>query len=264
MSYFEEPKKNTNSMANKFVKVVVGIPTIIQVVDENSVSKWQHWLKDSQGNNVSVKCSGKTTCPVCLKNAHLGNDYNNPAYIKVQKRFMLNVVNLTPVKRGSEGEPYIPMRDKNGKLVYPATDVKGNSLAEVKAEPMNEVQILERGPQLFAQLEQLNNSVVNPKDPDPINGEKLGLMHFPIQLTASGEGRNMKVTVQALVGSPLTVNPEDYADKKIDLNAGFTFTNEEVQAILDGVAVTDIVAARAAQDAQTRPEVPEVDYELEN
>ncbi len=267
MSYFDEPKKNTNvGLANKFVKVVVGLPTIVQVIDTDSTSKWQHWLKDSQGKNVSVKCSGKATCPVCHKNAKLGPDgYKSPNYVKLQKRFMVNVVNLTPVKRGADGEVYIPMRNADGKLVYPATDAKGNSLADVKPAPMNEVQILERGAELFAQLGQLDANVIDPKDPDPIDGKRLGLTHFPIQISATGEGRDMKVTAQPLVGSPLTINPDEYTEKKIDLNAGFTFTPDEVQAILDGVAVSDIVAARLAQDAQTKPDAkPDLNYDIEH
>jgi hypothetical protein len=262
MAYYVEPKKNTATNANKFVKVIAGIPAIVQVIDADAVQKWQHWLTDSEGKKASVRCLGKAECPVCAKNALLGPDgWKNPSFNKIQKRYMVNVVNLTPVKRGSDGEPYLPMKDKNDKLVYPATDAKGNSLVDVKAESMNEVQILERGPELFAQLDALNNSVVDPKDADPINGAKLGLTHFAIQLMAKGEGREMKVSVTPLLGSPLTINPDEYQDKKIDLNAGFAFTTDEVQAILDGVKVSDILAARAAQEAQTQP-APAIDYNI--
>ncbi len=251
MAYFQEPQKAQNN-SNKFVKIVAGVPTILQVIDTDAVAKWQHWLTDSQNKNVSVRCLGKGTCPVCNKNALLGqNAYKNPAYIKIQRRFMVNVVNLTPVKRGSDGEPYLPMRDKTGKLVYPDHDAKGNSLLEVEAKPMNEVQILERGPELFAQLEALNTTVRDPSD--PFNGPVLGLTNYAIQVMATGEGREMKLNVTPMLGSPFKIDPKDYEDKKIDLNAGFSFTVEEIQSILDGVAVSDIVAARVAQDAQARP-----------
>ena len=261
MAYVSEAPKAKES--SKFVKIVVGIPVILQVIDPDAVSKWQHWLKDSEGKNASVKCTGKATCPVCAKNAQLGPDgYKSPAFVKLQKRYMVNVVNLTPVKRGSDGEPYLPMKDKTGKLVYPVADVKGNSLAEVKAEPMNEIQILERGPELFSQLDQLNQAVVDPKDADPINGMKLGLMNFPVQLMAAGEGRDMKVSVTPLVGSPLTINSDDYQSKKVDLSAGFAFTTDEVQAILDGVKVSDILAARAALETKIQLITPQINYDI--
>lgn len=261
MSYFDEPKKSQKEAnANKYVKIVTGVPTIVQVIDTSAVNKWQHWLKDSQGRSVSVKCLGKGVCPVCNKNAQLGpNAYKHPSYIKIQRRYMVNVVNLTPVKRGSDGEAYLPMKDKNGKLVYPATDAKGNSLEDALSLPMNEVQILERGPELFAQLEALNNSVRDPKD--PFNGEILGLTNYPVQIVATGEGREMKLNVAPMTGSPYTINPKDYDDKKIDLTATFAFTADEVQSILDGVAVSDIVAARIAQDAQAKPDLT---YDIQN
>jgi hypothetical protein len=172
---------------------------------------------------------------------------------------MVNVVNLTPVKRGSDGEAYLPMKDKSGKLVYPQVDAKGNSLLEVLAAPMNEVQILERGPELFSQLAALDASVRDPQD--PFNGEVLGLTNYPIQIMANGEGREMKLNVSAMAGSPFTVKAADYEDKKIDLTAGFSFTADEVESILAGVTVSDIVAARNAQDAQAKPEI---NYDIQN
>lgn len=260
MTYFEEPKRPQLNNANRFVKIVTGVPTILQVIDTDSTIKWQHWLSDGTGKKVNVKCLGKGVCPVCNKNAALGPEaFKNAAYIKLQKRYMVNVVNLTPVKKNAKGEVYLPMKDKTGKLVYPELDSDGVSLADIKPEPMNEVQILERGPELFAQLAALDSTVRDPAD--PFNGEIIGLTKFPIQIMATGEGREMKLTVSPMLNSQYEVNVDDYKDKVIDLSATFSFTADEVQALLDGTAVSDILAARAAQDAQSKPEL---NYDIQN
>lgn len=236
------------SSRSRFVKIVTGIPVTVQILDEVATVRWQHWIKDSEERRVSVRCLGYKDCPICLNNRSVGKE--SPQYVRSQRRYLVNVLNLTFGKRSPfTDEVFIATKNSADQIIYPDMDSEANSLTDVAIEPVREVMILERGPQLFEKFDLIDKSVVDS------NGEEVGITNYPIQLNAKGSGRSMTIDVAQQAGSPLTVNSADYEDSKFDLNAGFTFTADEISAMLDGVASSDIYSARKAEE-ETQVEVP--------
>ena len=241
----QNTQKNNRS---RFVKIVPGIPVTLQILDEMATVRWQHWIKDSEERKVNVRCLGFNDCPICLNNRSVGKE--SPQYVRSQRRYLVNVLNLTFGKRSPfTEEVFIATKNSAGQIIYPDMDSEANSLTDVAIEPVREVMILERGPQLFEKFDLINNSVVDSE------GEQVGITNYPIQLNAKGSGRTMTIDVAQQAGSPLTVDPVEYEDSKFDLNAGFTFTAEEITAMLGGVPSSDIYSARRAEE-ETRVEVP--------
>lgn len=247
MSFLPETETKTK-FVNHYLSLKEGYPVTIQIL-EDATQKFQHWMKTpDKPRGFPVPCLGYRDCPICNRNRSLGENYKeHPDYIPVQKRYMVNVVDLTPCKRSGD-EVYLAVLDNSGKPVFPSTDSKGNSLAEVPVTPVNEVKILERGPELFEKkLKPLASGAVTDSDDNPLE-----ITQFPIQLTLTGTGRNTDVGAVPKVGSKLTVNPNDYSDKLLDLTAGLRFTEEEISAMLDGTNFSDVMAARNAMKEMSK------------
>jgi|WetSurMetagenome_2_1015567.scaffolds.fasta_scaffold00807_19 hypothetical protein len=238
----ENAEKKTNvARESRFVRLVTGMPTVVQILEHDSVAKYQHWLTTSDGKRVSVRCTGFLSCPVCARNASIDNDRDNPKYVASQRRYMINVIDLTMVKRSpNTGEIFIATKDTNGRFIYSDRDSAGNSLVDVVAEPWKAVKVLEGGPRLFKKLQSLAETTLGsdgtPRDPTA----------YPLQIVRVGDGRDTDYLLSALVGNAATVNPADYTDQVIDLRADSGFTRDEVEAILSGTTIKDIFAARVA------------------
>lgn len=258
MSLFDESaeKKTGTTRESRFVRLVTGMPTVIQIIEHDSVAKFQHWLTTSDGRRVSVRCSGFLSCPVCARNAVIGNDRDNPKYIPSQRRYMVNVVDLTMVKRSANtGEIFVATKDSNGRFIYPDRDTAGNSIVDAVIEPWGSVKVLEGGPRLFKKLQSVAEITLD------ATGTPLDPTSYPMQIVRVGDGRDTDYLVNALVGNKVTVKPEDYSDKIIDLRADSGFKREEVEAMLSGAALKDIFAARQA-NAQTDSDDLGFDIEL--
>jgi hypothetical protein len=256
MSLFDEnAEKKTNTVReSRFVRLVTGMPTVVQVIEHDSVAKFQHWITTSDGKHISVRCSGFLSCPICARNATINNDRDNPKYIPSQRRYTINVVDLTLVKRSPHtGEIFVATKDASGKFIYPDRDSAGNSLVDVVPAPWNAVKVLEGGPRLFKKLQGVAEITLSgdgtPYDPTS----------YPMQIVRVGDGRDTDYLVSALVGNKVTIDPANYVDQLIDLRADSGFNRDEVEAMLNGAALKDILAARKALADAT----PEIDYNID-
>lgn len=258
MPYFSDTPKKSKSAVSKFIKIVSGQPVLLQVIDDDSVVKYQHWIETSDKKRVPVECSGYETCPICINNRSLGENYkDNPKYNPMKKNYSINVVDLTMVKKSPNGEVFMGFKAADGNFTYPEADSEGNSLLAIKPEPLKQVRVLSRGPELFRQLQSYAQI-----SPDPANPEKkYKITEFPIQLTIDIKSRNdVSYTIVPLIGSALTINRKDYEDQKVDLTAHSIFTPEEVQAMLDGVAYSDIISAKSAERQLAFPDMKPLVY----
>lgn len=247
MTYFvddnkQADRKTQTAKVSSFIRFIEGIPVRVQILGERPVTKWQHWIKTSDGKDVAIKCAGFDDCPICVRNKELGSD-EHPDYIKLQKRFMDNVLDLTLSKKSPTGQVFLGVEDEEGNLLFPEVDDEGNDLTKIEPAPLNEVRILEQGVTLFR--DKLNPLDVSVRGPD---NKRLGIRNFVVELRASGSGRKRIITAVSLNGVVKAANPDDYKDQLHDLNAGFTFEPDEIKAMLDGVPLSDILSARAAQE----------------
>jgi hypothetical protein len=243
MSLFNETTKTNTPRESRFVRLVTGMPTTVQILESDSVAKFQHWITTSDAKRLAVRCSGFLSCPICARNASLGNDKTNPKYIPSQRRYTVNVIDLTPVKRSADtGEIFVATKDSSGSFKFPEHDSAGNSLVDVTVAPWGAVKVLEGGPRLFKKLQSIVEITLNPR------GEVLDPTSYPVQIVRIGEGRETDYIINALVNHPSAVNPTDYIDQLHDIRTDTGFNVEEVKAMLDGVTLKDILAARKASD----------------
>lgn len=243
MSFLDEPagsKKST--FADRYLKLVEGIPVSIQILDEHPVVIFRHWLVDNAGRKLPVKCLG-FNCPICLQNKQLGEDYKkHKDYNPSQKRYLINVLNVSLCKKTPSGEIFLPFRSADGNLVFPEKDSKGNSLIELAPEPLNQVFILERGPQLFKEIDGIDN---NTFDED---GNRYRLPQLVLKLVSVPDNKQKPVSVEAIINSKYLSDPSKFEDKKFEFSSGLVLEASEIQAVLDGTTFTDILAAKNAEN----------------
>ena len=248
MPFLPENKDQKTKFVNNYLTLREGFPVLIQILEDAS-QKFQHWMKTSdKPKGFPVPCLGYRDCPICLRNRSLGENYKeHPDFIPVSKRYLVNVVDLSPCKRSGD-EVYLGVPDETGKLVFPVRDSKGNSLEDVQVTPVNEVKILERGPELFEKkLRPLTTGAVTDADDNPLE-----ITQFPIQLTVTGSGRTTDVGAVPKPFSKYKINPADYSDKLIDLTAGLRFSSDEIEEMMKGTTFTDVLAARKAMAELTK------------
>lgn len=243
---FIPEKTRKESFTDKYIKLVAGIPVTVQILDDNATLHYRHWVKTSdKPNGFPVPCLGYNLCPICMRNRTLGeNASKHPDYLPYQKRYLVNVLDVTMVKKSPKTEEvFYGVTNSQGVSTYPAVDKEGNSLAEVPETPLNQVKILERGPDLFEKKFGPLEGRVKGSDRRVLN-----INEFPMELVLEGTGRDTNITPFPLPGDPRTVNPADFLDKKFDLGEGVKFTADEIRLILNGTTITDILAARKTEE----------------
>lgn len=237
MPFAETKQGYQASGIGKFLRIVSGIPTVIQILDEHPTLTLGHWLTDGTGTRVKVNCLGPNVCPICIRNKQIGYNRDHPDYIPLQKRYRINVLNLSPVKKCPAcGAVY------TANVARCAADGCTQNLEEVKQEPLKVVQILERGPELMNKFNALESI------PHPFTGESLPLQAYPIMLVANGAGKDMVIT--PLPQAPTGEDVGGY--EKLSLDTDVKFTAEELSYLLKGGSYKDVLAAKRAA-AETVP-----------
>jgi len=215
-----------------YLKIVSGVPTVVRILDKHAVVVFRHWLRDGEGRSVGVNCVGPDHCPICQRNAQLGYNKDHPDFIPSRKRYRVNVVDLTPVKRCSKCDAaYVSTTAPS----VCTADGCGGDLSGVAATPLDEVKILERGQSLMRQFNALE------KAPHPMSGEVLPLQAYPIMLIATGKGMDMVITVV-----PQMVQEITHEYELFDLTSGLELTPDETVYLMEGGNLSEILAERKA------------------
>jgi hypothetical protein len=244
MSFAEIPERKEFGEFKQtyFLKVIPNVPTRIRILDDHAYRVYKHFIPSQR---VSIVCLGEDECPVCIQNRKLidaspGVPYSRlDGFISKQNRYLVNVYNRTEVKITPEGNVVYPKM--NG--LFPAAH-DGVDITQIKPQPLNRVEVLERGVTLFGQFNAIYESVV-----DQETGEPLGLNNFDLVLTASGKGRNMNIAVIPAVqfNDEVSVDPEDlYALEAVPLQ----LSPDETWRLLNGEQLRDILEHRHAEDAE--------------
>jgi len=230
---FYKPRERSRKGSSVFLKIISGLPVKIQVLDDHPTLLYKHWIIDGAGRKVPIICPGFNLCPICQRNKAVGSR-DDKRYIRTQRRYRVNALDLTPVvKCPSCGAEYHPkmLPDKC------TVDTCGSSLDNIVPSPVMEVKILERGPQLMEQLASLESI------PHPTTGKEESIQDFPVLLVASGEGREMTITV--VHQPPMDIDISKF-EKHDLLPSNYILTPEEIQHLISGGLMSDIKAARAA------------------
>ena len=237
---FAKIERTFKRTSGKYLKIVSGVPCVILILDEHPTTIGKHWITDGAGRRVGLTCIGKSVCPICIRNQQIGYNKEHPDYIPFQSRYRINVLELTPVKKCPKCDTAYPQAAALCNL-----DGCNTALSDVEIVPLNEVKILERGPQLMERLNALEAM------PHFSTGTPLPLQSYPILLVATGSGRQMDIN--PVPQAPIDVDTSIY--EKFDLTAGVILTPEEITYLLEGGVYRDILAAR---EADTKTEATDV------
>ena len=118
-----------------FLRMREGYQLIVRILDSHAEKVLKHWINSSK---TSVLCLGDE-CPICQQNETIRRE--NPktfqkikGYIPVQRRWMVNILDRTPVIKDEEtGEEYYAVKGK-----FPTVTRDGErSLVNVQPVPSN-------------------------------------------------------------------------------------------------------------------------------
>lgn len=236
----EESSINTNSDFRRveYCKIIPGVPVRLRILDKNAVHMRKYFLPRQRISIVAPE--NEADDPIWQRNGQLMKE--NPdkktseisGFIPRQNRYAVNVLNKTMVKRSPSGNVVFPTPKG-----FPTNDPEtGELIANIDPEPLNRVEVLERGPRLFAQLNQINQQVCDDA------GNPLGIWTYDIVISATGSGLNM---VTNIIPYPNHDEPADVPEEELyDLEneVPIILEPEEISRLLEGVLLRDIFAAR--------------------
>jgi len=239
---FVTPKERTATESKfrktNFISLPTGTTSTIRILDEKATDSYYHYI-----GRYSVKCLG-SDCPVCASNREIYMQDNeefrkNPSYFGRRTRYFVNVLDKTLAKRCDSCGADI----KEVHLVIcPKCQT---SIATVTPQPINEVRVLSKGPQLFEdQLSVLDTAVTGP------DGEPLGITGFDINLVVRGTGKDTVTTAipNAASTAPVVLKEED---EIYDLSEALIILQpSEMLELVSGVSLRDIFVARGSNEPQ--------------
>lgn len=242
MSFADIPERDFEQSDFKrpvFVRLFNGANLRLRILNEKSYSTQKHYISR---HRVSINCLGDDACPVCENNRRLmaanpnQKPYQIQGFMNRQNRYLTNVLNRTPIKTTPSGKVVYPINND-----FPSADGDtGEILVEIEASPLNQIQVLERGPQLFSQLNLVNDSVINEV------GVPLGLSTYDIGISVVGSGRDMVTNVTALshLNDVVEINEDDLHDLE---TVGIQLEADEVVRLIEGMTLRDIFSARRGE-----------------
>jgi hypothetical protein len=239
----ERRDRTTDFNRPVFLRLREGTPVTIRVLDSHAEKVLKHWINSSK---TSVLCLGEE-CPICQQNEVIRRE--NPktfqkikGYIPVQRRWMVNVLDRTPVIKDEEtGEEYYSIKGK-----FPTVTSDGDrSLVNIQPVPSNTIKILERGQTLFELL-----AVIHADSIEEHGEEAGGITKFDVKLVPAGSGTDMIISAipQGRNDDIAPILEQNNLMPYVLSAVGIELTPDEVINVVRGVSIRDIFAARRAKD----------------
>jgi len=227
----DERKEYQDRRKTEFMKMTDGNSYTLRILQVPAKKIYTHFLN----RKYAVECLGNE-CPICARNSEIYNKDNknyskDPDYVARQKRYYVNVLDKTLVKKCPEcGTEY---NNLNAGLCNKCSKTLNDP------EPSNTVKVLSKGPAVFSQFNDIHNAVLDDA------GEKLGINNFDLVLVVNGRGKDTKITVipEAHKNKPVEGTYElfDLSNSTIELEP------DEMLDVQRGVSLKDIFAARRAE-----------------
>lgn len=235
-SFFNAPKNESREeRVSKWLKIKEGAPVVFQILDESPTEIHTHWVKDGGGRRLGFKCLGMGHCPICQRNREINFNTDHPDFIRRQRRYRVNVLDLTPVIECPDCDAVYYESTAPARC---STDGCGNDLRDIEPKPLKEVRILEKGKQNMVQLDALDN------EEHPLTGEVMRIQEFPIKAIAHGTGLDTVTIFHPQM--PRDIDIEEYDTYDLEEET-LELTPEEIEFILEGGTYDDIFTARSTE-----------------
>ena len=237
MSFSEELRTYTETRtrtSSNYVKFSPDYRVVLRILDPKAKTIWKHWLPMANGGKgFGVNCANVSSqvrpCPVDKMVEGLSDDDSLKGQIKARRRFVVNVLDRTPHTVCNSCQTLSP-----GKTCSSC----GTNISKQKFEPLNQIKILEGGPELF-------NKSLNPIATMYEEDHGVGIDAYDLVFMTQGIGRERKIAVTPLEVKELT--EEDFLDeegnpqKRFDLELlAEPTTVEEIEAYLGGATIAEV------------------------
>lgn len=243
MSFAEEYERKSSDetrrrTSTEYVKFTEDYRVTLRMLDKNARTVWKHWISQANGGRgLSAVCPNVTSqtnaCPIEASTSSLPKDHPDRKASYARRKYVVNVLDRTPYTTCNSCNTFTP----GSKCQNCGASLKGHDF-----KPLNKVKILESGPQLFTQG-------LNPID--KMQKEDLGLdiTEYDITFTASGTGRDRKVSALPRDAAPLEagamLDENGEPQKLFNLDDLTEPTSvEEINLMLQGATIEEINAVR--------------------
>lgn len=243
MPFSEEPKMRSYDETRKrtstqYVKFTEDYRVVLRVLDTHARTVWKHWIAEANGGRgMMANCPNtpqNRICPVCKQLDALSNDDPRKIERKAKRRFVVNVIDRTPVTVCNSCNNV-----SSGKTCQNCkADLKKNDFV-----PLNKVKILEGGPELF-------NKTLNAVEKIQEEDFNVDITGYDITFTTTGKLRDRKIAALPQQPSELSddvlLDPETGEQQKVyDLELlSEPSTVEEIEAMMRGATLDEINAIR--------------------
>lgn len=225
-----------------YVRITAGVPLRLRILDKKAYHVQKYFIPSQR---ISILALDESVDPIWRNNEKLmrenpdaKNPTQIPGFIRRQNRYMVNVLNRTMVKRSPAGNIVYAIGGQ-----FPTNDPEtGELLVNIDPQPLNRVEVLERGPQLFAQLNSVNQSTVDEA------GNPIGIWNYDIIINATGSGRKMMTNITPRPDLNDDVELPEGQEKYALETLGIQLSPDEMIAVVKGVSLRDIFEARRSDD----------------
>ena len=242
MSFSEELKSysetRTRSSSN-YVKFSPDYRVTLRILDNRARTVWKHWIPQAnKGKGMAAVCPNVSSqvrpCPIDGTTSSLSEEQRTE--LKARRRFVVNVLDRTPVTVCDACGNTTPGK----KCQFCQSKLDKNTFT-----PLNQVKILEQGPNLF-------NKVLNPIE--KMYKEDLGvdITDYDIVFMTQGVGRDRVITANPSTPAELSdddmLDPEGNQQQLWDLDLlSEPSTVEEIEAMLRGADMEELNAIRGVK-----------------
>lgn len=176
----QRPAQDQTAFEPVYLKLSEG-ERIVRILDQEETEFWRYWLSGpkfpnlGKGKSIVVGKSG----PIRSFMDEIGEE--DPSFRKVQRRFLLNVLDRTPVKKTSKGIAVYA----NAKGQFPGS-FDDEDLSTRVIAPNNKVLVMEFGSTLLEGMAMVHDSGVRSRT----THEPLSIWEYDIKITTRGTGMN--------------------------------------------------------------------------
>lgn len=240
MSFSEELKSysetRTRSSSN-YVKFSPDYRVTLRILDQKARTVWKHWIPQAnKGKGLAAVCPNVSSqvrpCPIDGTNSALTEDQRND--MKARRRFVVNVLDRTPVTVCDSCGNTTPGK----KCQFCQAKLDKNTFV-----PLNQVKILEQGPNLF-------NKVLNPIADMYQQDMNKDITEYDIVFMTQGVGRDRVIVANPSQPAELPEDalndPETGEPQKLwNLDhLAEPSSIEEIEAMLRGADMEELNAIR--------------------
>lgn len=237
MPFSEEPRTYTETRtrtSSQYFKFSPNYRSVGRILNTTAKLSWKHWLPMANGGKgFGVTCANISSqvrpCPVEKLIETLSDDDPLLSQIRARRRFIVNILDRTPhTLCGSCGN------------LTPGKNCQtcNNDVSKNVFEPLNQVKILEQGPELF-------NKNLNPIEKMYKEDHGVDIDGYDLVFMTQGVGRDRKIAVTPLKVEELPeeafLDENGERQKLFDLDLLAEPTSvEEIEAYLAGATIAEV------------------------